>query len=124
MGYIKKYLEAAIVALIIFLAIFLAKYPTLRNALNTPSGLFFTRQVVWFDAWDINAYVSYIRYGQRNGVFLKNTYTTDPHQGVFVFQKYTLLGVINRFLRLDPFLLFHIASIMAGIGLILMIYYA
>ena len=120
---LKKYFEAVIVSMIIFSAIFISKYPTLHNALNTPSGLFFTKQSVWFDAWDINAYVSYIRYGQRNGVLLENTYTTIPHPGVFVFQTYTLLGVLNRYLNFDPFLLFHLASTLAGIGLILIIYY-
>lgn len=123
MGWIKKYFEAITVVLIIFSAIFFSKYPTLHNALNTPKGLFFTGQVSWFDAWDINAYVSYIRYGQIHGVLLENSYTLNPHQGVFVFQTYTLLGVLNRFISLDPFLLFNLASIAVNILLVLAVYY-
>ena len=123
MGWIRKHFEAITVVLIIFLAIFISKYPTLHNALNTPKELFFTKQVSWFDAWDINAYVSYIRYGQNHGVLLENSYTLDPHQGVFVFQTYTLLGVLNRYVHLDPFLMFHLASISVNILLVLAVYY-
>ncbi|MBI3443648.1 hypothetical protein HY008_03175 [Candidatus Woesebacteria bacterium] len=73
----------------------------------------FSKQASWFDAWDINAYVSYIRYAERHGsLMLENTYTTIPHTPVFVFQYYTFLGLINRLLHLDPFLLFHLASIL------------
>jgi len=122
MGYLRKYLEPVLVALIIFSAIFLSKYPTLYHFQHQPENLFFSGQASWFDAWDINSYVSYIRYGQRNGVMLKNTYTTVPHQPVFVFQTYTLLGVLNRYIRLDPFLLFHLASVLTGILLMLSIY--
>src|SRR3989338_3713186 len=112
MGWIRKHFEAITVVLIIFLAIFTSKYPTLHNALNTPKELFFTKQVSWFDAWDINAYVSYLRYGQNQGVLLENSYTLDPHQGVFVFQTYTLLCVLNLFIHLccSPWLQFQSIS--------------
>ena len=122
-SHLRKYLVQITVAFIIFSAIFITKFPTLYHALHTPPELFFTGQISWFDAWDINAYVSYIRFGQRHGVLLENTYTLEPHQGVFVFQTYTILGVINRFLNLDPFLLFHIASIITGLLLLLSVFY-
>lgn len=102
---------------IAFFFIFLTKFPVLYHYLSPPIGYIPVKQASWFDAWDVNAYVSYIRYGQNYGMILENTYTTIPHQGVFVFQLYTFLGVINRFFQLDPFLVFHLASIAVNIFL-------
>jgi len=104
---------------VILAVLFFIKFPTLYNALNTPTGYWFPKQTSWFDAWDINFQVAYIRFGQRNGVLLENTYTTIPHQPVFIYQYYTILGVINRLIHLDPFLLFHISSIITSVILIL-----
>src|SRR3989344_3358159 len=122
MGRIKKLTELFLVSLLIFLGIFLSKYPTLHNYLNTPAGKFFPGNTSWFDAWGINTYVSYIRYGNKNGIMLENTYTTVPHQKAFVFQVYTFLGILNRYLKLNHFFLFHLASLAAGIILMLVIY--
>lgn len=116
-------IENVVLIGVIIAAIFLAKFPTVYNALNTPQGYWFPKQTSWFDAWDINFQVSYIRYGQRHGVLLENTYTTAPHKPVFIYQYYTILGVVNRLLHLDPFLLFHLSSIITGIALILVCWY-
>ncbi len=115
--------ENLIVAAVIFVAIFFAKFPTLYNWLNTPKGYWYPKQTSWFDAWDTNFQVSYIRYGQRNGVMLENTYTTAPHKPVFVYQYYTGFGVVNRLLKLDPFILFHLASIITSTILLLVSYF-
>lgn len=115
--------ESLIVAAVIFIAIFFAKFPTLYNWLNTPKGYWFPKQTSWFDAWDINFQVSYIRFGQRRGVLLENTYTTALHKPVFIYQYYTILGVVNRFLHLDPFLLFHLSSVITSVILILVCWY-
>ena len=56
-------------------------------------------------------------------MMLENVYTTIPHQKLFIFQFYTFLGVVNRFLNLDPFLLFHLSSIFVSILLILAVYF-
>lgn len=114
--------ETFIVAIVIFTAIFLAKFPTLYHWLNTPTGYWYPKQSSWYDAWDSNFQVSYIRFGQNHGMMLENTYTTMPHQGVFIYQYYTLLGVLNRFLKLDPFILYHLASIVTSIVLIFVCY--
>lgn len=108
---------------VIISAIFFSKFPTLFNALDTPAGFWFPKQTSWYDAWDTNFQVSYMRFGQRYGVLLQNTYTTIPHKGVFVYHFYTILGVVNRIFQLDPFLLFHLASIAMTILLILVCYY-
>lgn len=115
--------ENLIVAAVIFVAIFFAKFPTLYNWLNTPKGYWYPKNTSWFDAWDTNFQVSYIRYGQRYGLALQNTYTTIPHKPVFIYQYYTGLGVANRLLKLDPFILFHLASIITSIFLILVSYF-
>lgn len=116
-------LEKIIVVLVIVAAVFFAKFPTLYNALHTPAGYWFPKQTSWFDAWDTNVQVSYIRYGQRRGLLLENTYTTIPHAPVFIYQFYTGLGVINRLLRLDPFVLFHLSSIVTSVFLLLISYF-
>lgn len=54
---------------------------------------------------------------------LQNTYTTVPHKPVVVYQYYTGLGVANRLLKLDPFILFHVASIITSIFLIMVCYF-
>ncbi|MBI2617199.1 hypothetical protein HYW55_03645 [Candidatus Gottesmanbacteria bacterium] len=114
--------EAMFVAGVIFLAIFFAKFPTLYHWFNTPEGYWYPKQTSWFDAWDTNFQVSYMRYGQLYGMGLVNTYATIPHGPVYIYQYYTFLGVINRLFNLDPFILFHIASIVTGIVLIVACY--
>lgn len=123
---LKRFLttENLIIAAVIFFAIFFAKFPTVYNWLNTPKGYWYPKNTSWFDAWDTNFQASYIRYGQRKGVMLENTYTTIPHKPVFIYQYYTGLGVANRLLKLDPFILFHLASIITSIILLLVCYFA
>lgn len=114
--------EKSIIILVTLAAIFLAKFPTLYHWLNTPQGYFFPGQTSWFDAWDINFYVAVIRFGERAGMMMQNIYTTMPHQSVFVFQYYTILGIVNRLLHFHPFFLFHLSSIITSIGLIVVCY--
>lgn len=109
--------------IIAFFFIFLTKFPVLYHYFNPPNSYISVKQASWFDAWDVNAYVSYIRYGQNFGMMLENTYTTIPHSGVFVFQLYTLLGVVNRIFHLDPFLIIHLASIMISIFLVASVFF-
>lgn len=114
--------EGLIVAAIIFVAIFFAKFPTLYHWLNTPQGLWYPKNTSWYDAWDTNSQVSYLRWGQSHGLALQNTYTTIPHTPVFVYQFYTGLGVLNRILNMDPFVLYHIASVSMGVLLLVVCY--
>ena len=119
----KNRLEIFVIIVVILAAVFLAKFPTLYNWVNTPSGFWFPKNTSWFDAWDTNFQVSDIRYGQKAGILAQNTYTTIPHNSALIYQFYTLLGIINRLLRLDPFILFHLASIISSVILILVCYY-
>lgn len=114
--------ENLIVAAVIFLAIFFAKFPTLYNWLNTPKSYWYPKQTSWYDAWDTNFQVSDIRWGQRKGILAQNTYTTIPHKGEFIYQFYTFLGVANRILHMDPFVLYHLATVTTGIIILLICY--
>lgn len=108
---------------VIFASVFFAKFPTLYHWLHTPQGYWYPQQTSWFDAWDINVYVSYIRFGERVGLALQDTYTTIPHPSAYIYQFYTILGMLNRILHLDPFLLFHLSSIGVIIFLVLTCYF-
>lgn len=115
--------ENLIVAAVIFVAIFFAKFPTVYNWLNTPKGYWYPKNTSWYDAWDTNFQVSYMRYAQRKGVALQNTYTTVPHKPVVIYQYYTYLGLLNRFLRLDPFILYHLTTVIFSVVLIIALYF-
>lgn len=106
--------EKVLVVLVIVAALFLSKFPTLYHFLNTPEGYWFVGHTSWFDSWDINVYLSYIRFGERAGVLLENLHTTVPHKGIFIFQFYTLLGVLNRIFHVSPIALYQIASVVVG----------
>jgi hypothetical protein len=118
----KNISEKIIVFFVILFALFLAKFPSLYHAMNTPPGYWFVGHTSWFDGWDIQVYLSAIRYGEHSGVFLQNAYTTVPHQGEFIYQFYTFLGVLNRFLHTTPIVLFQAASVIASIILISVLY--
>lgn len=107
---------------VIIISVFITKFPTLYHWLNPQKGFFFVKQASWFDAWDVNAYVSYIRYGENHGMLLQNTYTSIPHKGIFIFQFYTFLGLLNRIFRLDPFIVFHLSSAIIDIFLVIAVY--
>jgi hypothetical protein len=118
-----KILEFILVTLISLSAIFISLFPTIYLYLHTPKEYFFLRQIPWFDKWDVNVFISYIRYGERVGVPLQNTFTTIPHQAVLIYSYYTTLGVLNRVFHLDPFLLFYIASFTTDLFLLALIYF-
>lgn len=66
----------------------------------------------WFDSWDVNVYVSAIRYGQLGNIFLHNNYTTVFHSDTIFYPLYTVLGFFLR--NIDPYLLFQIFSVLCG----------
>lgn len=105
-----------IISIISFIAIFFNLFPNWYALQKTPSGYVFTGQASWFDPWDINVYVSAIRWGQTQGFFMENTYTSMPNQAIVYYPVYTLLGVI--FANADPFLVFHIFSAITTVFLI------
>jgi hypothetical protein len=108
--------------LIVFIALVFSKLPTLYNYLHTPPGYWYVGHTSWFDAWDIQVYLSAILFGERHGVMLQNAYTTISHTGVFIYQYYTLLGVVNKIVHTSPIILFQLSSIISSIFLITAIF--
>jgi len=102
------------------LIIFLYSFPTFYPYFKTPPNKVYLGQVSWFDPWDINVYVAAIRWSQENGFYFQNAYTTQPHKSVVFYPFYTLLG--NIFPKLEPFLIFNLATTFAGFFLLFIIY--
>lgn len=115
--------ETLFVAGVILIAIFMAKFPTIYNWLNTPAGFISSKNTSWFDAWDTNFQVADIRWGQRQGFLAQNTYTTIPHKSELIYQFYTFLGVTNRLFHLDPYVMFHVGSVISSIILLLVCFW-
>ncbi len=53
-----------ILLIIISFAVFVNLFPNYYAYVNTPSGYIFSGQASWFDPWDINIYVTAIKWGQ------------------------------------------------------------
>jgi hypothetical protein len=100
--------------------IFLFSFPNYFAYISTPPNLVFTGQASRFDPWDINVYVAAINWSQRNGFNSLNAYTTDNGKTVIMYPLYTALGTI--FSKTNPFLVYHLASIIFGLGLLLVIF--
>jgi len=91
----KKYLIAIIAFFILYLfTIFLNNYPTFYAAKKIPSGFIYSGHASWFDPWDLNVYLSSIRYGQKHGLLLKNLYTTNDKTPIIMYPAYTILGML------------------------------
>jgi hypothetical protein len=118
----KTWKETTLVVLVILFALFLSKFPSLYYSLNTPFGYFFVGHASWFDPWDIQVYLSAMRYGEHYGFFLQNAYTTLPHNGELIYLFYTSLGMLNRIVHIPPIVLFQITSTIAAIILMIVIY--
>lgn len=103
--------------LIVGFVLFLNIFPNYYAYQNTPFGQTFSGQASWFDPWDINVYVSAIKWGQKNGILLKNTYTTEEHSPLLIYPVYTLIGKL--FPQTNPFLLFHLSALLAGFILLI-----
>lgn len=95
--------------------------PNLIAYLNTPKGQIFSGQASWFDPWDINVYVTAITHGQTGHLLLQNLYTTTPHLSSLFYPLYTFAGYL--FPKINPYLLFHILAILAGIGLLMTLWW-
>lgn len=106
----------SLLLLIILFILFIYHYPDIFALYHVPSGMVYLSQNSYFDPWDVNLYVSAIRYGQHAGIALPNLYTTTPNLPVYIYSVLTTLGMI--FKTADPFLVFHWAAVATGILLI------
>lgn len=105
----KKLLIVLFVIIGIYsLVMFSQKYPVYYASKCVPNGCVFTGVAAWFDPWDVNVYVSAIKGGQKQGILLKNLYTSEKGKPVIFYPFYTIVGYL--FKNCDTYLLFHILS--------------
>lgn len=96
-------------------------YPDYLAYLKTPPGFMFMGKAAYFDPWDINVYATAIRSGQQGHLLLQNFYTVDTTRGALLYPIYTFVGY--SFPHVNPFVLFHVVSTVAGFLLCMAIYW-
>jgi len=96
--------------------IFFNSFPIWLAYTHAPQEMSFTGQASWFDPWDINVYVSVIRWGQHHSILIENSYTSEPNQAILQYPLYALAGKLFR--EINPFLLFHLLATFCSIILI------
>lgn len=116
----KRVIALFFALFITFFMLFDVHFPDYLAYIQTPAGFMFMGKAAYFDPWDINVYVTAIRWGQSGHILLQNLYTTDPTGGALLYPLYTALGYAFR--SIDPFLLFHVASTVCGFILGMTIY--
>lgn len=115
----QVFLKNLLIFFAICIIIFIQQYPNYYAHKNTPSESFFTGQASWFDPWDINVYVTAIRYGQEKNILLKNHYTTDSSSPTLIYPIYTIVGYLFRY---DPFIIFHVQASISTVFAALIIF--
>jgi len=93
------------VLLLVVVLSFVNLYPHWHAWKHTPESFVFSGQASWFDPWDINVYVSAVRWGQAHGFLMENVYTSQSNQAIIYYPVYTFAGMLWK--NTDPFLIFH-----------------
>ena len=106
----------------IFALLFLHHFPTLYAALHVPQGYVFTGNAPWFDPWDLNVYVTAIKWGQQGHFLLENLYTTQSGPSALMYPLYTGIGFIFR--NANPYFLFTVLALLMSYVLCIGIYTA
>ncbi|MCR4329325.1 MAG: hypothetical protein NUV65_02145 [Candidatus Roizmanbacteria bacterium] len=117
----KRYVALFIALFIAFFMLFDVHFPDYLAYLKTPPGFMYMGKAAYFDPWDINVYVTAIRSGQQGHLLLQNFYTVDATRGALLYPIYTFVGY--SFPHVDPFVLFHVVSTVAGFFLCMAIYW-
>ncbi|MCB0190521.1 MAG: hypothetical protein KDJ65_01110 [Anaerolineae bacterium] len=94
--------------------------PFLSAWAMTPPGWNFTGILV--NPLDGHTYVAKIEQGAEGHWLFQLTYTPEPHDGVFLFPFYLGLGHIARLTSASLVLVFHLARLIIGLGLLLTVY--
>lgn len=118
---LKNFLFKILLLTVIILPVLLNVIPIIHAFYNVPKGMFFVGNNSWFDPWDVNVYVSVIKYGQNNGLLLENFYTTIPHNPVIFYPLYTITGLI--FKSINPYLLFHALASFSGFLTVIVLWF-
>lgn len=110
---LEKIIKVLSVVAVIFIVVFAQHYPNLYASWLTPDGYSYNYQASWFDPWDINVYVTAIRYGQEGNILLKNHYNSIPQsKPSFIYPLYTISGKLSS---ANPYLIFHALAVTASI---------
>ena len=72
---------------------------------------------------DMNSYLAKMRLGSEGGWLFYLPYTAEPHQGAYIYGFYLLLGKVTHLSNLSAVLIYHLARLIFGLGLLLTIYY-
>ena len=108
------------IVLISFLVSIFFQFPHIYALLQTPDGYVFAGQAAWFDPWDVNVYLSAIRWAQEFGWYFQNTYTTISHQSIVFYPLYTAIGLL--FPAVSPLFLYSVLKVPAGMVLVYSVY--
>lgn len=68
---------------------------------------------------DGHSYLAKIQQGEAGSWLFHLSYTPEPHEGVFVYTFYLALGHLAAATGLEKILVFHLARLLAGFGLLL-----
>jgi len=94
--------------------------PYLIAIWNTPPGWRFAGILV--NPFDGQSYLAKMQQGFMGNWRFVLTFTPEPHQGSFIFTFYLALGHVARLVGLPKIIVFHLARVLAGFGLLLMAY--
>jgi hypothetical protein len=72
---------------------------------------------------DGNSYLAKMRLGAVDGWQFHVFYTSEPHDGAYVYLFYLLLGKLARLAGLSLVLVYHLARVVCGIFLLVTVYY-
>ncbi len=97
-----------------------ASLPTLYAWLLADADHVFTGFVV--NTEDGNSYIAKMRLGARGEWLFHLVYTPEPHKGALVYTFYLLLGKIASGLGLTFALVYHLARVVLGLGLLVTVY--
>lgn len=104
----------------LFLTVFFY-FPDFYASQVAPEGTLYAGHASWFDPWDINVYISAIKWSQHSPDSFQNAYTTIPHKPAVIYPFYTLLGIL--FSKIDAVTVFTISKLTLGFFLALTIYF-
>lgn len=104
------------------LLVLLATLPYVIAYLTTPPDLYYTGFLS--NPEDGNTYLAKMQQGLRGQWRSDLPYTAEPHDAEFIFTYYVLLGHLARWTGLPLILVFHLARILNGFLLLMVLYYA
>ena len=72
---------------------------------------------------DGHSYLAKMRMGATGGWLFHLPYTPEPHDGAYLFTFYLALGKVSHLFDVSPVLVYHLARVVFGVGLLLTLYY-